>query len=96
VIRAHEQPQEIWKKYLDAAQKCQQEIDISAGRESFAQRSSRVLKELENETLHCIHRKDGYSHAVPVFTGLDGIRIFGMDTVMDRIDRWGFSSLTGY
>jgi hypothetical protein len=32
-----------------------------------------------------------------VFNGLDGIRVpSGSSSLVDRIDRWGFSSLTGY
>lgn len=96
VFRVHEHPAETWTKYLIAAQKCQQQIDISAEKESFAQRCSGVLKDLEAETLDCIHRKEGSSQYPPVLSGLDGIRNWKTNTVIEKIDRWGFSSLTGY
>jgi hypothetical protein len=32
-----------------------------------------------------------------IFNGLDGIRVRNANgSLVDRIDRWGFSSLTGY
>jgi hypothetical protein len=31
-----------------------------------------------------------------IFNGVDGIRVRGQDSIVERIDRWGFSSLTGY
>lgn len=96
VIRTYELSPDIWTQYFEAAQKCQQEIDISARKESFAQRCSGVLRELEAETLDCIHRKDSFSQLAPALNCLDGIQSSKKNTVIDRIDRWGFSSLTGY
>jgi hypothetical protein len=95
VIRAYEQPPDTWMKYLEAAQKCRSQIDVSAEKESFAQRCSSVLQELEGETLDCIHRRDNYAQSVPVLNGLDSAQSF-KSTMVDRIDRLGFSSLTGY
>ena len=93
IIRVYEQSADIWTKYLGTARKCQQQIDVSAKRESFAQRCSGVLKGLERD---CIHRKESYTQQLPAFNSMCGTRRFKRNTVVDRIDRWGFSSLTGY
>jgi hypothetical protein len=96
VIRTYEKSPDIWTQYLEAAQICQQQIDISARKESFAQRCSGVLKELEVETLDCIHRRDVFAQSASISNGLDGIQSFKRNTMIEKIDQWGFSSLTGY
>ncbi|KAE9371616.1 hypothetical protein N431DRAFT_545824 [Stipitochalara longipes BDJ] len=98
------------KKYLKAAERCQEQIKLSGEVESFARRCTSILEEL-------------YAEIVAKFNGSQGI-IVGMSVpsptdstekdlqqeeqagryyesgsnigVVDKLDRWGFWGLTGY
>jgi len=78
--------------------------------ESFVHQCGIVLRDLHEEVkrriAECrggrvddngIEVRDGEEAAgVPGWVGVDGVMDWRAGTVIDRIDRWGFSSLTGY
>lgn len=140
-----------WMPYFEAASRCQDQIKVSAAKESFSQKSSGVLEELRMEAMSHIRKsgnitpfpsaaqgtqqstgRDGQDMRLenrvgapsalsstnffggnwsePIFdrsapgggilsslNNLDSVRRpTATGSVLDRIDTWGFSSLTGY
>lgn len=97
----------IWRPYLEAAEGCQQKLRVALEGEAFAHRCTSVLVELREEVNRELRKREmeaggngergrGLQAGPPGWHGLAGIGDVRAGSVMDRIDRWGFSSLTGY
>jgi hypothetical protein len=105
------------KKYLKAAEKCEQQIKQSGDTESFAKHCIGVLEELHSEAatkLEGSRPGDGGMSAASRSAGSDSDAITSRSRraqpqgerqsakrelgskVVDKINRWGFSSLLGY
>lgn len=108
VIRAQEKPTENWSQYLKVAETLKAQISSLTEKESLANKCSQVLAELHYEVVGQVQgnkSRDSNAHMdwgpvgtgvsrAPGPNGLFGVPVFDHESVIDRIDRWGFSSLT--
>jgi hypothetical protein len=112
VIKAQGQSPNLWLEFLKTAETLQSQISASAEKGSFASRCSQVLVELRYEVAGHLERNGNQEHLgvqmeslfevpasrlqeqhrTPIFNLCDALE----SSVVNRIDRWGFSSLTGY
>lgn len=92
-------------QYLKIAETVQHRLYILPEKESFASRCSDVLRELHDEVMGHVYSRnsDNLNNRVtsegifkPAMTGFFGIPMYQPNSVIDRIDQWGFSSMTGY
>jgi len=92
-------------RYLKIAETVQHRLYVLPEKESFASRCSDVLRELHDEVMGHLYSRnsDNLNNQVtsegifkPVITGFFGIPMYQPNSVIDRIDQWGFSSMTGY
>jgi len=109
VFQNCESPQSEWERYLSVAEKCKEQLCFVVWGESFVHQCGVVLRDLHEEVKRRIaecgsrrvdddmEARDGEEAAgVPGWVGVNGVVDWRAGTVIDRIDRWGFSSLTGY
>jgi hypothetical protein len=98
------------KKYLKAAERCQEQIKLSGEVESFARRCTTVLEDLYAEVVAKLGTSqitavgmgvpsppDSTERDLPQEEQFGGYYELGSNIrVVDKLDRWGFWGLTGY
>ncbi len=62
VIKHQSSPPSSWVPYFEAASRCQEQIKVSAEKESFSQKCSGVIEELRLEAVACIKKHGNYGH----------------------------------